>query len=203
MRLTDALDQLDAIHDHLAKAERYRGYRPLPVGLAGCGGILAALLQPAFVAGGEPAEFLRYWLLTGLVCGLIAGGPTLFHALRTPDEVVRRNTRRVVAQFLPCLLAGGLIAVGVLHAGLETGPAVALLPGLWAIVFALGVWSSRPYLPPGIAWITAWYLSAGLLLLLASGPALSLSGWAVGGTFGIGQLLTALVLLGRDRPGEV
>jgi hypothetical protein len=71
---------------------------------------------------------------------------------------------------------------------------------LWAIVFGLGMISARPYLPRGIGIVGLGYVLAGGLLVLRS-PDAELSGWSVGGVFGAGHLLTALVLW-CDRPRE-
>jgi hypothetical protein len=68
-----------------------------------------------------------------------------------------------------------------------------LLPGLWAVVFGLGVFATRPYLPRAVGWVGLYYLTAGAFLLGRS-PFAELSGWSVGGVFGLGQLATALVL---------
>ena len=71
---------------------------------------------------------------------------------------------------------------------------IPLLPGLWAICFGIGVFASRPYLPRASGFVALFYYAAGIALLWqARGPG-SLHGWWIGATFGIGQLLAALVL---------
>ena len=107
------------------------------------------------------------------------------------DASGRRQTRKVVGQFLPSLLGGAAIAVSFCH----LSPAlVPLLPGLWAICFGIGTFASRPYLPRASGWIALFYYAVGFgLLWIARGPE-PLTGWWVGGTFGAGQLLAAVVL---------
>ena len=76
---------------------------------------------------------------------------------------------------------------------------VPLLPGLWAICFGIGTFASRPYLPRASGWVALFYYAAGFTLLwIARGPE-PLTGWWVGGTFGVGQLLAALVALVESR----
>ena len=71
---------------------------------------------------------------------------------------------------------------------------VGLLPGLWSILFSLGVFASRRLLPRAIVGVAWFYLLAGLgCLAMAQGEA-SLSPWAMGIPFGGGQLLAAAVL---------
>ena len=69
---------------------------------------------------------------------------------------------------------------------------VPLLPGLWALLFGLGVFATRPYLPRAVGWVGLFYLAAGSLLVGHAAITPSLSGWSVGGVFGAGYLATAL-----------
>jgi hypothetical protein len=69
-----------------------------------------------------------------------------------------------------------------------------MLPGLWALFFSLGVFASCRLLPRAVCIAGVWYLVAGVLALAwGQGPA-ALSPWTMGITFGIGQLLTAVIL---------
>jgi hypothetical protein len=69
-----------------------------------------------------------------------------------------------------------------------------LLPGLWAVVFSLGIFASCRFLPKQMFGVGAWYLAAGLVCLLVAAGHHALSPWAMGVPFGIGQLLVAAVL---------
>ena len=69
-----------------------------------------------------------------------------------------------------------------------------MLPGLWQIIFSLGVFSSCRFLPRAVAAAGAWYLLTGLTCIaLADNRALS--PWAMGIPFGAGQLQVAGILL--------
>ena len=63
---------------------------------------------------------------------------------------------------------------------------------MWAVVFGLGVVAVRPHLPPAVALVGVGYVLAGALLVAWRPEAPS--GWSVGGVFGAGHLVTALVL---------
>jgi hypothetical protein len=89
------------------------------------------------------------------------------------------------------LLIGALMTF-VLY---ETAPMVLwTLPGLWQIVFGLGVFASRSSLPPAIASAGVWYLASGLACLATAGGDHAFSPWAMGLPFGIGQMLIALIV---------
>ena len=112
--------------------------------------------------------------------------------LRRPrDRTTRRRTRQVIGQFLPSVLAAAIITVSFVRLSAALVP---VLPGLWAICFGLGTFASRLYLPRASGWIALFYFAAGAAMLWAANGAEPLRGWWVGGTFGIGQLLAALVL---------
>jgi hypothetical protein len=198
MRVRDAIEQLDEIHSHLAKAEVYRGFRVPAVALTGVLGLFAAAIAPAILAPGDGRGFVLYWVAVAALGAVVGAGTALYAYLFREDEFARRRTRQVLTQFLPCIAAGGLLTLGVSQAAPD---AVPLLPGLWAAVFGLGLVSARPYLPRGIGRVGLLYVATGGVLL-ARLPT-ELSGWAVGGVFGVGHLLTAAVLwAGREREDE-
>jgi hypothetical protein len=187
MRVADALDQIDAIHEQLAKGETYRGFRAPGVAAAGVVGMLAAVAQPWLVD--DPGGFLAYWSTVAVACAVLAAGAGLYAHWFREDAYARRRSGRLMGQFLPCILAGAALTAAAPRAGL-----VPYLPGLWATVFALGVFAARPYLPRATGWVGLFYLSAGAWLLWREPSGLVPAGWEVGGVFGFGHLLTAFVL---------
>lgn len=189
MRVTEALSQIEAIHEQLTKGEVYRGFQVPGLALSGLVGLLAALVQHHFVPTGEPINFVRYWLILAVPCGLLGSGTALYSYCFRENTFARRRTRRVLGQFLPCLLAGVAVTVGLVQSGQVHIP---LLPGLWALLFGLGILATRPYLPRTIGWVALFYLVCGAALL-SQASSLAPAGWQVGGVFGLGQLATALV----------
>jgi hypothetical protein len=196
MRVTDALGQIADIHEHLARAEQYRGFHPFAVAASGLVGLLAAAFQPWFVSD-DPVAFVRCWLVVAAVGGAIGISPAVDAYCRREDEFARRRTRRVVVQFVPCVVAGLCVTIAVGRGGSDL---VRLLPGLWALLFGLGVFAARPYLPRAIGWVGLFYLAAGAGLLAAVPADLARAGWTVGVVFAAGQCATAVVLrLNRER----
>jgi hypothetical protein len=102
------------------------------------------------------------------------------------DEMIRM----AVEQFLPSVGAGLLLTVVILH----YVPAVAwMLPGIWQVVFSLGIFSSCRFLPRPMIAAGIWYLLTGLGCIAMAGDG-ALSPWAMGLPFGIGQMLVAAIL---------
>jgi hypothetical protein len=198
MDVPRALAQIEAIHEQMAKGEVYRGYRSLPVAASGVMGILAAWLQPAHLSHGDPVGFVVYWTAVAACAALVGTSEIVRNYVVHDDAGARRRTRRVVGQFLPSLLGGALITASFVHLSAALVP---LLPGIWAICFGIGTFASRPYLPRAAGQVALFYYAAGVVLLwIARGPE-PLAGWWVGGTFGLGQMLAALVLYWNlERP---
>jgi hypothetical protein len=191
MEYTRALDQISEIHEHLAKGEIYRGYQPVPVALTGLCGFVGILVQPKLVSPGDVWGFVLFWVGLAVVSSVICGSAIVWNYLLRDDSFGRRKTLKVVGQLLPCLVAGGAVTGGLLWVDPAQTP---LLPGLWTVLFSLGIFASRPYLPRSIGWVGLFYLGAGISLLALARGGWSLEPWGIGLTFGLGQLAAALVL---------
>ena len=198
MDLSRALGQLADIHQQIAKGEIYRGYRSLPLAASGLMGFAAAWAQPASLGAGDPLAFVLYWIVVAVCAGFVGASEIIYNYVVHEDRAARGRTRLVVGQFLPSVLAGAIITGSFMHLSAALVP---LLPGLWAICFGIGIFASRPYLPRASGWVALFYYSAGVALLwMARGPE-PLQPWWVGGTFGSGQLMAALVLYWNlERP---
>jgi hypothetical protein len=199
MELRDALSQIAALRATAAAAERFRGYRALPVGATGGLAGLAALVQPLAVAdpGQDLVGYLGLWSATAALGATVAGWGVWARLRSAVDPVGRDLTRLAVGQFAPCLAAGLLLTLAVATRSPE---AAHLLPGLWQVLFSLGLFASCRFLPPAVLWVGVWYLVAGTANLARPGG--GFGPWAMGLPFGVGQLATAGVLywsLERDH----
>jgi hypothetical protein len=191
METRRALDQIAEIHEHIARAEVYRDYRALPVALSGLGAVAAAAFEETLIGSDPGVAFLWYWLAVAAICGSIAATGVLRGYVQARTAADRRHTRIVTGQLLPAIVAGIAVSVPLGVAGPELR---GLLPGLWAILFSLGIFASRPYLPKNIGWVALFYLAAGLVVLAMAARGGPLTPWSVGIPFGLGQALAGLVL---------
>jgi hypothetical protein len=107
--------------------------------------------------------------------------------------------RQAVEQFLPALAAGILLTLVLLRH--YTPATFWLLPGLWQLVFSLGVFASCRFLPRPMLAAGVWYLATSLFCLCL-GNARALSPWTMGIAFGIGQLLIAAILFLTSESAE-
>jgi hypothetical protein len=198
MELPQALAQIAEIRAQAARAEVYRGYRSLPVAASGLMGLAAAWFQPTGLSA-DPIGFVIYWVVVAALAGFVGVSEIVYNYVVRDENVTRRRTRRVFAQLLPSLCGGALVTASFVMSGPTL---VHLLPGVWALFFGLGIFASRPYLVRASGWVALYFYAAGAVLLWAALGRGTLNPWAVGGTFGVGQLFAAAVLfwnLERDE----
>ena len=189
MNVSQALEQLDEIRHHLGRSEVYRGYRSKTIALTGVTGVIAALAMSVGTPHAGDLARVGCWVAVAafnlaLVAWEVLGD---YGSHRTNHQ--RQMTRRTVGQFLPSLALGAVLTMAVT----TRGEGLTLLPGLWAGLFALGIFSSRPYLPRGVGWVGAFYLMASALLVTFDHTALD-QPWLMGSCFGLGQAGMAWVL---------
>ncbi len=134
---------------------------------------------------------MKLWIGIAAISFLIVTTEILVRSYWHAASQARQLTLLAVQQFVPCLVAGGLLTYAIV---VHAPTSVALLPGLWAIVFSLGIFASCRLLPPETIWIAGYYLLGGTAVLILARGENSLSPWAMAGTFGAGQLFAAVVL---------
>ena len=192
MQLDEALRQISDIRQQMAQSEVFRGYRSLTVSFSGGLGLLAAALQPQWVPSPERdlGRYLLLWVGVAAIGSIVAGLEMGWRA-RAGSGLARQRTLLAVEQFLPCVLAGALVTLCIYRAA----PQVAwMLPGLWSLIFGLGVFASYRLLPRPVFWIGCYYILCGCGCLLWGQEDGAFSPWQMGISFGGGQLLAAAIL---------
>jgi hypothetical protein len=192
MELRDALAQITVIRSQLARSQTFRGYRASVVACSSLLAWAAALLQSVLVPAPleQLPQYVAFWACAAGL-SMVGAAAGIAHSLYTrPGAFAREQALRAVEQFSPCIVAGGLMTWALVRVAPECGW---LLPGLWCIIFGLGVFASWRLLPAAIFWVGAWYIGGGLLLL-ATGKSAALAPWTMGLLFGGGQALTAGIL---------
>lgn len=203
MHIRDALDQISDIRSQLAQTLTFRGYRSLTTAFTGFVAIVAATAQSMWIGNGANHlhGYLRIWFAAATVSLAVVGIEIIWRCVRSGHSLQRELSLAAVEQFTPTLVSGALLTYALIH---TAGENAWLLPGLWMILFALGVFASRRLLPRSVFAVGAYYLLAGLGVLLMDRGA-QLAPWVMGSVFGVGQLFAAIVLyfsLERTRGGE-
>jgi hypothetical protein len=192
MELRDALTQISEIRRQVARTEVFRGYKSVPVAFSGVLALAAAGFQALWIAEPEQAvgAYLTLWLGAALVSALAAG---VEMALRycNVSAIHRDITWLALELFTPPILAGGLVTLVL---ALSAPESLWLLPGLWQILFSLGIFASYRLLPRATWGVALFYMVTGVLCLVFARSDLALSPWAMGIPFGLGQFYAAGVL---------
>jgi hypothetical protein len=102
-----------------------------------------------------------------------------------------------VEQFLPSVGASLLVTLALLR---YVPAALWMLPGIWQLIFSLGVFSSCRFLPRPMLAAGVWYLCTALACI-ALGDSRALSPWAMGIPYAVGQLLVAAILFFAGQEG--
>lgn len=193
MQLQDALTQISEIRSQIARAETFRGYRSVTVGFSGLMGIGAGVFQAIHIPRPEQqaSSYLTLWVSVAVLCVLVVGWELAFRCYHAVSPRTTRLTLLAVEQFLPSIVAGAMLTAVLVSVAEET---LWMLPGLWAVLFSLGVFASCRLLPKPTFWVGVYYLLMGCLILAVGRGEHALSPWYMGGTFGFGQLLTAGIL---------
>ena len=134
--------------------------------------------------------YVKLWAAAALSVAVVAV-ELVFHCRRAGSPLTTQVTWLAVQQFAPCILVGGITTEALYRFSPES---LWLLPGLWAMMFSLGVFSSCRLFPRPMFLVGGYYLLAGLACFSWAGGENAFSPWAMAGTFGGGQFLAATLL---------
>jgi len=193
MELREALTQISEIRRQVARTEVFRGYRSMPVAFSGVLALAAAGFQAVWLPEAEKniRAYLTLWLGAAVISALAAGMEMALRCRKSISSIYRDITWLAVGQFVPCLAAGALVTVVL---AVYARDVLWLLPGLWQILFSLGIFASHRLLPRAIFGVALFYMVTGLLCLAFAQGEAALSPWAMGIPFGVGQLYAAAIL---------
>ena len=201
--LHKALGDITSMRRQMARATEFRGYGPATLASTGLIAMLAALAQQFAVR--DPAThiavYLGIWMTTGALSAGLIGTQMVTRAYRVHSGMADEMIRMAVEQFLPAAGAGALLTLVLIN---RAPGSIWMLPGLWQVIFSIGVFSSCRFLHKWMLVAGAWYLAVGLTVL-GIGDLRALAPWTMGVAFGVGQLLVAAVLAlngGAEQKGS-
>ena len=190
--LDRALLDITFVREHIARTTQFKGYGPLTLAATGMFALGVAALQAgrAGAMHGQALEFIAVWSGTAAFAVILIGIEAVFRSRRLHGGMAVEMLQSAIEQFLPALTAGILITFALTR---WSPASLWMLPGLWQIVFSLGVFATARILPKAVFVVGIWYLGCGLACL-ALGQTDPLSPWSMGVPFGVGQLLVACIL---------
>ncbi|HEY1684401.1 MAG TPA: hypothetical protein VGG19_06540 [Tepidisphaeraceae bacterium] len=189
MELRQALTQIADIRRQMVVARQFRGFRAastLATAMAAVGAGVWQSFGHVPDAASDPLPFVALWVSVAMASVFVCGGEIawLYRGFESPSQ--RELALLAVEQFLPCILVGGLVTF-VLS---RYAPAeIWMLPGLWQILFGLGIFALRRLAPGPIIYVGAFYVLWGLMNLSGGVPRFSV--WSMAVPFGLGQAACA------------
>lgn len=192
--LQEALSEIQTIRSQVARGTEFRGYGPASIAVSGILALLVAAAQAKWMmkhARIDLTTWLSVWAGTAAVSVLLTGLETFVRARRVHVGFAREMVQSAIEQFLPAVTVGFLLTVVMVRAAPQD---CWMLPGLWQLIFSLGVFASCRFLPRQMFAVGVWYLAAGLTCVAIGSVTRTLSPWTMGIPFGVGQLFVAGVL---------
>jgi hypothetical protein len=189
--LNQALVDIRSIRRQVAQTTEFRGYGPLTLSATAVLALLAGVVQSRWLPqpANDPAQYVALWLTTALLCAALIASQMIGRAKRLHSGMADEMIRMAVAQFLPAGIAGAILPFVLLRV---TDDVFWLLPGLWQIIFGLGVFASCRCLPRPMLLVGAWFLLTGLACV-ALGDDRALAPAIMSGAYAIGMTLVAAI----------
>lgn len=191
--LNEALTEITAIRQQIVDTAEFRGYGPVTVAITGLMAFAAAEVQARLfpAAAHDVAIYLVLWISTAAIAISLIGFEMVIRSRTIHSSLAQEMILHAVEQLVPSGVAGLLVTAVIIKV---TPESVWMIPGLWQILFSLGVFASARFLPRAVFAVAVWYLFAGLVCLSWAATDRTLSPWTMGLAYGIGQLLAAAIL---------
>jgi|SRR5580658_1837099 hypothetical protein len=191
--LDKALAEITAIRSQMARSAEFHGYGPVTVATTGLMALVAGEVQAHKFQ--DPVHniiaYVAIWMATAALSILLIGFEMITRSRSMHSGLAQEMISTAVEQFLPAGVAGVLLTFVLVRFAAD---ATWMLPGLWQVLFSLGVFASARFLPRATYAVGVWYLLTGLACLAFSREHHLLSPWLMALPFGLGQLLAAAVL---------
>ncbi|WP_263382592.1 hypothetical protein [Granulicella arctica] len=175
----------------MAQTTEFHGYGPATLFATAMLALLAGGVQSCWIPqpATQPKQYAALWLTAGVICAALIGTQMLVRANRLHSGMADEMVRMAVAQFLPAASTGVILPFVLLRV---TPSSLWLLPGLWQIVFGLGVFASCRCLPRPMLLAGIWFLLTGLSCI-ALGDLRALAPVTMSIAYAIGMTLVAAI----------
>lgn len=186
-----ALADIVEIRSQIAAGTSFRGYGPVAIGITSLIGLTVAVAQSVWPIAPTPTAFILEWMGAAAVCGTVIRIEMQGRSRRLHSNLADAMINQAIEQFLPASAASVFLPILFLRFIPE---AVWMLPGLWQLFAAIGIFASLRSLPRPIALVGGWYFVTGFGCLLIASQTHSVSPWTMGLPFFCGQAAMAAIL---------
>lgn len=180
-----ALENLSFIRNTMERATSFTGVPGWGGVVMGCTALIATAVAARTTA---PQDWLRVWLVEGVVAFLIGAWSLGRKSRRLQGTAFTRPARQFFLSFAPPVLAGALLTAVLWQAGQAQ-----LLPGTWLLLYGTGVVTGGAFSVRAVPLMGVVLILIGAVVL--SWPAWGTAGLAVG--FGAVQIAFGLYIARR------
>lgn len=188
-----ALADIAAIRQQVSASTLFQGLGPAALAATGLLALGVAVLQSVLApaAADDRVVYFTVWIATAVGALSILGGEVLRRRRASaPSPLADAVLLNAIQQFVPAGMAGAMLLVAFAS---FMPDALWMLPGLWQILVALGIFASTRLLPGQQVFAAAWYFIAGFCVLVLASRGADLSPWYMGVPFFVGQTIMAVV----------
>ncbi|MEM9413293.1 MAG: hypothetical protein AAGA30_19445 [Planctomycetota bacterium] len=199
MQLREALSDIAEIRAALDRTQTYRGFRSIAIGISALFVMSGAVVQLRIDVTRRPGTYLNTWLCVALASLVVAVIEMIVRGRVSNDLAVWKMHGRVAMSLLPSFLVGALITAVVILDPYRSMVKLNydnmwLLPGIWSMIYSLGLFASCNLLHRTTRFAALYYLVAGLLYFSLTWRERALEAWHMVAIFGVGQLILAAIL---------
>ena len=188
-----ALSEIASIKSQLAAGTLFRGFGPAVIAVTGALALVTAGVQSLWPAAlvDDRVAFFGCWIGIAVLSAVLIGAEMHARSRRLHGGLADTMIVTAIERFVPAGAAGAAIAAVMFAYAPDT---LWVLPGLWQILAALGIFAAARTLPRAVGLVGGWYFVAGVCALIAASADGTLSPWMMGLPFAVGQGLMAAVL---------
>jgi hypothetical protein len=207
MNVHRALSDVAEMRAQLDRAANYRGFRSLATGFSALVVLLGAIVQAAWVEASaiNVDAYLSIWLGVAIASSALAGIEMIVRGILSRNRQVWITHRRLIGNLVPSMIVGSVLTLALANHALAQPTGLGMmwaLPGIWAMIFGLGLFTCRHELPRPANWVAMYYLITGMICVLINSQLVGansesfnqLSAWQMVVMFGLGQSFLGLVL---------
>ncbi len=196
MDVTRAIADLDEVRSRLASVQRFRGLSGSAALASGLGALGTGIVQLAVVPTPrtveDAARYVAIWIACLAFALALNYGAVAVWLVKNWSFRTRTELQTAAVSIVPSVVAGGAFTAALLARG-----DIGLLPGTWALCYALGLLAARSMLPRRVVTVALAFAAIGSALLFAPGTN-ALAWWVMPLTFGLGQTVIGILIL-RDE----
>ena len=206
MQLKEALSDIAEIRALLDRNHSYRGFRSIAIGISALFVLIGGYVQLHFDLRLNPSRYLDIWLFVAMGSLVITAVEMIVRGRISNEMAVWKMHGKVALSLLPSFLVGALVTAALV---LESSSSAVdqgnfwLLPGVWALVYSLGLFAVCNLLHRTTRFAAVYFLIAGCVYLVLNWSTRHVEAWHMVAIFGVGQLLLAGILYWKvERRGD-